>query len=69
MMFYGVEQSTDMRDRRTQIVKFTNISALKKWMKNSGSRTYRRNKNDNLATYLFATAGRLSHEKFVTAGK
>lgn len=90
-MFYGVEQSTDLRDRRTQIVKFNNISALEKWMKNSGrfthenpeaarnhhhtfrygyelkgrinfkdkifadsgSRTYPRNKNDNLATYLF----------------
>lgn len=31
-MFYGVEQSTDLRDRRTNIVKFKSETALKKWL-------------------------------------
>lgn len=40
-MYYGVEQSTDMRDKRTVIKKFaSNKVALLKWMKNSGGFTY-----------------------------
>lgn len=39
-MYYGVEQSTDMRDKRTVIKKFTSKVALLKWMKNSGGFTY-----------------------------
>lgn len=39
-MFYGVEQSTDMRCPRTVIKKFKNKNALLKWMKNSGGFTY-----------------------------
>jgi hypothetical protein len=39
-MFYGVEQSTDMRCRNTVIKKFTSQKALENWMKTSGGFTY-----------------------------
>ncbi len=39
-MFYGVEQSTDMRCPRTVIKKFRGEKALLKWMENSGGFTY-----------------------------
>lgn len=39
-MYYGVEQSTDMRDKRTVIKKFSSKASLIKWMKNSGGFTY-----------------------------
>jgi len=39
-MLYGVEQSTDLRDRRTVIKKFTSLSNLRKWMKNGGDFTH-----------------------------
>ena len=39
-MFYGIEQSTDLRDRRTVIKKFQSLTTLQKWMKNSGGFTY-----------------------------
>jgi len=39
-MLYGVEKSTDLRDPRTQIKKFTSERALLNWMKNSGGFTY-----------------------------
>lgn len=39
-MYYGIEQSTDMRDPRTVVKKFRSITALKKWMKHSGHFTY-----------------------------
>ncbi len=31
-MYYGVEQSTDMREKRTVIKKFRTLSALAKWL-------------------------------------
>lgn len=39
-MYYGVEKSTDMRDKRTVIKKFSSKTALLKWMKNSGGFTH-----------------------------
>ncbi len=39
-MYYGVEQSTDMRDHRTVIKKFARESPLRVWMQNSGGFTY-----------------------------
>lgn len=39
-MYYGVEQSTDLRDRRTVIKKFTTERSLNKWMEKSGEFTY-----------------------------
>lgn len=39
-MYYGVEQSTDMRDKRTVIKKFSSKVSLIKWMRNSGGYTY-----------------------------
>lgn len=39
-MYYGIEQSTDMRDKRTVIKKFSSKASLIKWMKNSGGFTY-----------------------------
>lgn len=40
-MFYGVEQSTDLRDRRTVIKKFMSLSSLQKWTStNSGRFTH-----------------------------
>lgn len=40
-MFYGVEESTDMRCPQTKIVKFTSESGLKKWMQaRQGTFTY-----------------------------
>lgn len=39
-MFYGVQQSTDMRYPMTKIKKFTAIKALRKWIKNTGDYTY-----------------------------
>jgi len=39
-MYYGVEQSTDMRNKMTVIKKFRSKSALLKWMENSGGFTY-----------------------------
>lgn len=39
-MFYGIEQSTDMRCPRTVVKKFTSESSLKKWLTNSGNFTY-----------------------------
>ena len=35
-MFYGVEQSTDLRDRRTVVKKFSSESALRRWIGNGG---------------------------------
>lgn len=31
-MFYGVKQSTDLRDRQTEVKKFKTEAALKKWL-------------------------------------
>lgn len=39
-MFYGIEQSTDMRRPRTVVKKFTSENALRKWMAVSGGFTY-----------------------------
>ena len=39
-MFYGIEQSTDMRCPRTVVKKFTSENAVRKWMKISGGFTY-----------------------------
>lgn len=40
-MFYGVEQSTDLRDRKTIIKKFTSLVALNRWvLGKSGNFTY-----------------------------
>jgi hypothetical protein len=39
-MLYGIEQSTDMRDKRTVIKKFTSQKAALAWAKNSGGYTY-----------------------------
>jgi hypothetical protein len=39
-MFYGVEQSTDMREPRTVIKKFSSKVKLLKWMETSGGFTY-----------------------------
>ena len=39
-MLYGIEQSTDMRCKRTVVKKFSSLSALKKWLENSGGYTY-----------------------------
>ena len=39
-MYYGVEQSTDMRNKQTQIKKFTSKRSLEKWMQNSGNFTH-----------------------------
>ena len=35
-MFYGIEQSTDLRDRRTAVKKFASESALRRWIGNGG---------------------------------
>ena len=35
-MFYGLEQSTDLRDRRTVVKKFSSESALRRWIGNGG---------------------------------
>lgn len=39
-MYYGIEQSTDMRDRRTAVRKFSSLSGLQKWIKNSARFTH-----------------------------
>ena len=39
-MFYGVEQSTDLRCPNTVIKRFSSINALRKWMENSGGFTH-----------------------------
>lgn len=39
-MYYGVEQSTDFRDRQTIIKKFGNKNVLLNWMKISGNFTH-----------------------------
>jgi acyl-CoA synthetase (AMP-forming)/AMP-acid ligase II len=40
-MFYGVEQSTDLRRQRTVVEKFTTEKALKKWInEKNGDFTY-----------------------------
>ena len=39
-MFYGIEQSTDMRDKRTVVKKFTTKVALLKWLQGGGGFTY-----------------------------
>ncbi len=39
-MFYGIAQSTDMRDPDTYIIKFTAKSALFKWMRGGGDYTH-----------------------------
>lgn len=39
-MYYGIEQSTDMRNRKTVIRKFSTESKLKKWMEGGGGYTY-----------------------------
>lgn len=63
-MFYGVQQSTDMRCPRTEIKKFSTIKALKKWMENSGGFTYgdpkeARNYHHNLR-YGYELSGRIN---------
>ncbi len=35
-MFYGIEQSTDLRDPRTVVKKFASESALRRWIGNGG---------------------------------
>ncbi len=35
-MFYGIEQSTDLRDPRTVVKKFSSESALRRWIGNGG---------------------------------
>lgn len=35
-MFYGIEQSTDLRARRTVVKKFSSESALRRWIGNGG---------------------------------
>ena len=39
-MYYGVEQSTDMRNHRTVIKKLSSKEKLLKWMETSGGYTY-----------------------------
>lgn len=39
-MIYGVEQSTDLRDRRTKIKKFTSLRSALKWASSSGGFTH-----------------------------
>ena len=39
-MFYGIEQSTDLRCLRTKVVKFTSRTSLLKWMAGGGGYTY-----------------------------
>lgn len=39
-MLYGVEQSTDMRCKKTVIKKFTSKTQALKWKENSGKFTY-----------------------------
>ena len=41
-MYYGVSQSTDLRDRRTKILKFKTVESLRKWLSTgSGEFTYK----------------------------
>jgi hypothetical protein len=40
MAYYGVEQSTDLRNRRTVIKRFTSIKSLNKWLGGGGGFTY-----------------------------
>lgn len=39
-MFYGIEQSTDLRCLRTTVKKFSSESALKRWLAGGGGHTY-----------------------------
>lgn len=39
-MYYGVEQSTDLRNKQTVIKKFSSNKGLLNWMQNSGNFTY-----------------------------
>ena len=39
-MFYGIEQSTDMRNKRTVIKRFPTKARLLTWMQNSGGFTH-----------------------------
>ena len=39
-MYYGIEQSTDMRCPRTVVKKFRSENALRKWMQGGGNFTY-----------------------------
>lgn len=39
-MFYGIEQSTDMRCPRTVVKKFSSETALRKWGRGGGNFTY-----------------------------
>jgi hypothetical protein len=39
-MFYGIEQSTDQRCPRTAVKKFSNVSALKRWLAGGGGYTH-----------------------------
>lgn len=36
IMFYGVKQSTDMRNKQTEVKKFKTETALKKWLSYGG---------------------------------
>lgn len=39
-MFYGIEQSTDLRCPQTEVIKFHDEKELRKWMERSGGYTY-----------------------------
>ena len=39
-MFYGIEQSTDMRGPKTVVKKFSGKPALRKWLQGGGGFTY-----------------------------
>ncbi len=73
-MYYGVEQSTDLRCPNTIIKKFTSIVSLKKWMINSGKFTHSnpelaRNYHHNIR-YGYKYFGRIDkrHEIFKDYG-
>lgn len=40
-MYYGVEQSTDLRNQKTRVKKFRTRRAVLRWMETSGGYTYR----------------------------
>ena len=65
-MIYGIEQSTDLRNKQTVIKKFTSITAANKWASISGGFTHKDPKEakNYHHTYrrLFKLSGRIDRK-------
>ena len=68
-MFYGIEQSTDMRCPRTVVKKFSSENVLRKWMQGGGNFTYSdpdaaRNHHRSFRTG-YELAGRIDRKNYI----